>query len=1014
MSMDYRTFANPPKAFRSSPFWSLNDLLDPAEVKRQLGEFKKGGYGGAYLHSRIGLLTKYLGDDWWKAMDAGVEACDRLDLEAWFYDEDKWPSGFAGGIVPLQSEDFHARALVRLERGAPLPEKSEVLAEDAQYRYISYKRRMGEPWYNGTTWVDLMNPAMVRAFLACSYRPYAERYARKFGGTCQGIFTDEPQVSPGADNVAHRGLLSYSPFVREAFRARWGYDFADHVASLFEDTGDYRAVRLHYWRTVAKCFEESFSRQIGDFCAKTGMVWTGHFNAEESLVSVLLNVGNMMCHYRHMQRPGIDHLALRIAGGLNAARSCSSVANQYGLARRLSEMFGISGQNMNFEDRKWIADWHAVLGINHACPHLALYSMKGCRKRDYPPTLSPQQPWWPCNKMLEDHMARTSYASTVGDYAPEVLVLHPLESAYLEQNTAIEGYGSPRGDRYHKVLEALQAAHRDYDLGDEEILGDAGSVDGAVLRVGRMTYRAAVLPYMTTIRPRTLELLEKFAAAGGPVLAVGEFPALVDAREDGVVLARLKRMCRTVAPARLGAALAAALPPAVRIVGKDAGQVWIHRRTVPGGQLVLLTNTSRLKTIDCTVFLPEMRRPVLWDPQTGKCHTLRAARGRVDLQFAPAQTFILTTGKASAGAKTEGVYAKPGRATTVLALPGPWAGKRLDPNALTLDFARYSTDGGRTFSKPEPVLGIHERFTRDRWSGPLALAFDVAVDAVPAAASLVLEQPEMYNAVTVNERPVRFEGAGFYRDRSFRTADVSGLLRPGANTILLALDYVAPVPDSLDAYERYGSEIESIYLVGEFGVRATPSAEPPGETERNLRGFLPRRPIHRLGAFALAAEADTFGGDLVPAGYPFYAGRFQLERTFEMKAVSKKSRYFLAFPAVEAVVVEAELNGKRLPPLAWSPMEIDVTGALRPGTNRLHLVLTNSLRNLLGPHHHAGGELTGVGPDSFGGSGSWCAGARGEGNWYDVRLSGKPGVWRDDYHCIPFGLLEPVRLIRRG
>jgi len=1015
--MDPATFANPPKAYRSAPFWSLNDLLDPAEIRRQLVAFKKGGYGGAYLHSRVGLLTPYLGDDWWRAMDAGVEACERLDLEAWFYDEDKWPSGFAGGIVPLESEAFHARCLMRQERGTPVPEGGEVLAEDDRFRYLCYKRRMGNPWFNGTTWVDLMNPAAVRAFIACTYRPYAERYARKFGGVCQGIFTDEPQVYPADDGVANRGLVAYSPYVREAFRARWGYDLVDHVASLFEDVGDWRAVRLHYWRTVAQCFEESFSRQIGDFCAKTGMTWTGHYNAEDTVVSVLKNVGNMMCHYRHMQRPGIDHLGLRIKDGLHAARSCSSVANQYGLARRLSEMFGVSGQNMNFEDRKWIADWHAVLGINHACPHLALYSLKGCRKRDYPPTLSPQQPWWSHNKLLEDHMARTSYAATVGTYAPEVLVLHPLESAYVEQNVDTPRWSTPRGEQFYRVLDVLQAAHRDYDLGDEEILGDTGSLEGAVLRVGQMTYRAVVLPHMTTLRPRTLELVTAFAEAGGPVLAVGEFPTMVDARTDSPVLARLQKRCRTVAPEKLAAALATALPPVVRVDGRHAGEVWIHRRVVPGGQLVLLTSTSRLRTIEVAVRLAEgAARPVLWDPQTGRCHALRARGGRFDLTFAPAQTFILTTGRASAGARTQGVYAKPGRATRVLTLGGPWAGRRLDPNAFVLDFARLSTDGGRTFSPPEPIIGIHERFTRDRWSGPLVLEFDVTAEKVPPEARLVLEQPEMFTSVAVNGRPVQFEGDAWWCDRSWRTAAVTGHLKAGANVIRLTLDYVAPVPDSLDAYERYGSEIEAIYLVGAFGVRTTVSAEPPAETERNHQGFLVPRPIHRLSRFALGDETDAFDGDFVTAGYPFYAGRMRLERTFELKRVERRGRYAFALPAVEAIVVEAELNGKPLSPVAWSPMEIEVpAGALRQGTNRLVLVMTNSLRNLLGPHHHAGGELTSVGPDCFSGSGGWFAGPGGQSDWYDVRLrGGETRVWRDDYYCIPFGLLEPVRLIRRG
>ena len=81
--LTHDAFVQPPPAWRSVPFWSLNDVLDPAEIERQMEAFKAGGFGGAYLHSRIGLLTEYLGDDWWKAMDAGVRAAERLGIEAW-------------------------------------------------------------------------------------------------------------------------------------------------------------------------------------------------------------------------------------------------------------------------------------------------------------------------------------------------------------------------------------------------------------------------------------------------------------------------------------------------------------------------------------------------------------------------------------------------------------------------------------------------------------------------------------------------------------------------------------------------------------------------------------------------------------------------------------------------------------------------------------------------------------------------------------------------------------------
>lgn len=87
--IDIQEFKNPSAQWRSVPFWALNDNLEPAEIKRQLAAFAEGGFGGAYLHSRIGLLTEYLGEEWWQAMDAGVEACEELGIECWFYDEDK-------------------------------------------------------------------------------------------------------------------------------------------------------------------------------------------------------------------------------------------------------------------------------------------------------------------------------------------------------------------------------------------------------------------------------------------------------------------------------------------------------------------------------------------------------------------------------------------------------------------------------------------------------------------------------------------------------------------------------------------------------------------------------------------------------------------------------------------------------------------------------------------------------------------------------------------------------------
>jgi len=136
-----------------------------------------------------------------------------------------------------------------------------------------------------------------------------------------------------------------------------------------------------------------------------------------------------------------------------------------------------------------------------------------------------------------------------------------------------------------------------------------------------------------------------------------------------------------------------------------------------------------------------------------------------------------------------------------------------------------------------------------------------------------------------------------------------------------------------------------------------------------------------------------------------------LEKDIEMNSVDENKRYFLKFPLSEAIIIKVDVNGIALPPVAWSPWEVDITGALKQGRNSMTITLINSLRNMLGPHHNAEGELLSLTPTSFTGRNSWATGRKGEDDWYDRRLKGsdKTNIWRDDYCIIPFGFLkEPV------
>ena len=81
---------------------------------------KKAGWGGSMVHSRTGLLTEYLGEDWFKAVDATLDESRKLGMLVWLYDEDKWPSGYSGGTVLHEDPNFAVKCLYAIKAGEKL------------------------------------------------------------------------------------------------------------------------------------------------------------------------------------------------------------------------------------------------------------------------------------------------------------------------------------------------------------------------------------------------------------------------------------------------------------------------------------------------------------------------------------------------------------------------------------------------------------------------------------------------------------------------------------------------------------------------------------------------------------------------------------------------------------------------------------------------------------------------------------------------------------------------------
>lgn len=92
-------FGAPGARFSPIPFWFLNGDMDREELERQLRLMAGVGIGGVVLHARHGHTVPYLSEEWLAGIRHCVEVCATLGMTAWLYDEDNFPSGYAGGAT---------------------------------------------------------------------------------------------------------------------------------------------------------------------------------------------------------------------------------------------------------------------------------------------------------------------------------------------------------------------------------------------------------------------------------------------------------------------------------------------------------------------------------------------------------------------------------------------------------------------------------------------------------------------------------------------------------------------------------------------------------------------------------------------------------------------------------------------------------------------------------------------------------------------------------------------------
>lgn len=532
-----KEFISPSVAYRGKPFWSWNGELRGEELVRQTAVMKEMGLGGYFMHSRAGLITEYLGEEWFDLINEVADAAERDGMEAWLYDEDRWPSGSAGGKVTVDHQ-YRMKSLYVYEA---TPDKF-TWQDDLYDLYVgkveginlwAYRRldltaihtaadadvaiktaihelapaAENDPgewkvlWFaivpdpcssnqNGTTYIDTMSEKATRKFIELTHEEYKKHCGDRLGRSIKGIFTDEPNRGICMGNRADRdGVISCGIFwtddLFEEFEQRYGFDARPLLPQIFfRLRGEHvDPVKLHYIDLGCNLFIERFAKPINEWCMENGIEFTGHVLHEDTLMSQTVPNGSLMRFYEHMGYPGMDCLNEN-NNVYWAAKQLSSATRQLGKKWALSELYGCTGWQFNFKGHKAVGDWHALFGVNVRCQHLSWYTMEGESKRDYPASILHQSTWYKEYAKVEDYFARFGLVMSEGRPDCDLLVMNPIESLWCQAHAGWAHWIfnashdiAPIEQRYFGLFHTLAGHQIDFDYGEEEMMSRLASVD---------------------------------------------------------------------------------------------------------------------------------------------------------------------------------------------------------------------------------------------------------------------------------------------------------------------------------------------------------------------------------------------------------------------------------------------------------------------------------------------------------------------------------------------------------
>lgn len=772
---------------------------------------------------------------WWDDMDVVLREAEKRGMKVWILDDKHFPTGYANGLVSKKYPERRKWQLVeehvdvvgpalqnalllhpdeenillgvyayeRHEEAETLDAAPVDLTDRVKGRYVYwdipagvwrvmalYKTRRGTKQKD---YIHLIDADSVKVLIEAVYEPHYAHYAKYFGNTIAGFFSDEPslgncQTVGGAGDVdiynqrlGQPGLaLPWTDELLQRLDEALGGDARPRLAALWYEQGeDTAAVRLAYMNVLTALWREHFSYQLGKWCRAHGVEYIGHVIEDKNAHARLgCSGGHYFRSLDGQDMAGIDVVLHQIMPGLahhqHATILSSGVSDpaffQYVLARlaashshiqprmknrAMCEIFGAYGWAEGVPMMKELMDHMLVRGVNHFVPHA--FSPK------YPdPDCPPHFNAGGCNPEFTGFAKLMKYTNQV---------THLLEGGTEIVSAAILYHAEAEwsGKDYMLTQEParrLYDAQLNYDILPIDAIIEQAWVENGALRVNDMRYPVLIVPYAAFLPPEFIERAAALERQGAKIAFITDRPEDCGCG-DVIALDEVEDYVRKNGDED------------VRVKGKFPLLRVSHVRR-DGCDIFMLVNESMEAAFSGELTLPVSGHGVKLDLLGDARYAVEAKDGALPLRLERGESTILLFGDDS----WQGLAPVPAY-TRAAAIDGPWT--------LTLRAAHGAPCDGE-MKRLDALYNVTGPEGDDGFSGWMRYetAFEAAEGAAALDLGLVGECARVWlNGVDLGERvhaPYVF--------------DVAASVRPGRNELVVEVTN-SLVHQQPDVFSRY-------------------------------------------------------------------------------------------------------------------------------------------------------------------------------------------------------------------